>query len=72
VQFRDKRVLSELSTIPPVPGAPRPEVLRAIAPLGALGRASEVGRDDLDALIGPAEVVGMLTHGALQLLTFGV
>src|SRR5207302_9117018 len=48
------------------------ERLIAIAPLGALGRASEVGLDDLDALIGPAEVVGMLTHGALQLLTFGV
>jgi hypothetical protein len=46
--------------------------LRAIAPLGALGRAAQVGLDDLDALIGPAEVVGMLPHGVLELWALGV
>src|SRR5207245_8809413 len=46
--------------------------LIAVAPVSALGRAAQVGLDDLDALIGPAEVLSMLTHGVLELLALGV
>jgi hypothetical protein len=48
------------------------ERLRAVAPLGALGRAAHVGLHDLDACIGPAEVVGMLTHGVVELVALAV
>jgi hypothetical protein len=48
------------------------ERLRAVAPLGALGRPSPVGLDDREALRGPAQGVGLLPHGVLALVTLGM
>ena len=46
--------------------------LRAVTAGGALGRAPQIRFDHLDALLGPPQVAGMLAHGVLELLAFGV
>src|SRR5262249_51927170 len=48
------------------------EGLIAIPPRSALRGAPQVGFDDLDASIRPAEPVGMVPHGVLQLVALGV
>jgi hypothetical protein len=47
------------------------EGLIAIAPYGVLRGAPSVHFNDLDALVGPAEAVGMLPHGVWPLMALG-
>jgi hypothetical protein len=46
--------------------------LIATATMGALGALAQIGLDECEALRGPAQVVGLRPHGALQLWTLGV
>ena len=53
-------------------GARGQERLLAVASRGALGCAAHVSLHDLEACIGPAEMVRMLTHSGLELLALAL
>ena len=55
----------------PAPAPRRPAASYSRHAAGKLVLSAEVRLDHLDALIGPAELTRMLTHGVLELLTLG-